>query len=371
MPSLLRDPRDRLPVLCSVLPPLLVLVWPSWLAVAFAVWWTGNTVAHQAVHRRFWRRRRLEGLWSLWLSLLLGVPQQLWRQRHLAHHAARPWRWRGGGQLVLELAVLAGGWVAGALLWPGWLWHVYVPGLGAGLALAWLHGHEEHRGGTTSVYAAWWNRLFLNDGYHIEHHEAPARHYRDLPRHRRAGARASVLPPVLRWLEALQPAVWLAAAERLVLRRPWLRERVLAAHRRALRAVCRQLPSPRRVVIVGGGLFPRTAILLRELLPAAELVVLDENAQHLESARPWLPDGVVLQRGTFAAGQRLDADLVVLPLALRGDRAAIEAEPPAPWLLVHAWFWQRRGEGRVVAWWLGKRVYLVRAAAVLGGVQPA
>ncbi len=368
-PTLLRDPRDRVPVMLSLLPPVAVLAWPGWVTVALGLWWLGNTVSHQAVHRRFFRAAALERAWSLWLSLLLGVPQRLWQQRHLAHHAERTWRWRRDAQLVQEGVVLLVVWCSFVLLAPRTCLAVYLPGVFAGLLLCVVHGYFEHRPGTTSIHAGWWNTLFLNDGYHVEHHASPARHWRDLPQCRNQAAPTSRLPPVLRWLQWSRSTSMLDAAERLVLRWSLLRCWVLAVHRRAFVATLATVPTPRRVVIIGGGLFPRSAILLRELLPAAEIVVLDAEREHLDAARPWLPPGIVLRHGRYEAGQRLDADLVVVPLALEGSRASCVTDPPAPILLVHDWLWQRRGEGCIVAWWLCKRLYVVRADA-RPGVQP-
>jgi len=367
-PTLLHDPRNRVPVALSLLPLGLVLAWPCWTSVALGTWWLGNTVSHQAVHRRFWKHAVAQRAWSLWLSLCLGVPQRLWRQLHLAHHAGRRWRFRYDAQLGLELGVLALGWGILAIVVPEALVTCYLPGLAAGLLLCALHGRGEHLGGTTSLHTRWWNVLFLNDGYHVEHHRAPGLHYRDLPRQRLAGARTSRLPPPLRGWPAV-PSL-LGAAERLVLRSAWLQRTVLAAHRRAISAVLATVPEPARVIVVGGGLFPRSAILLRERWPRAQIVVLDTERAHLELARPYLPQDVVLQHGTFHPGQRLEADLVVLPLALRGDRRLCESAPPCPLVLVHDWLWQRPGRGAVVAWWLCKRLYLVSTCDV-PAVQPA
>jgi hypothetical protein len=367
LPTLLRDPRDRVPVLMTLLPAAALAAWPGACTVALVLWWTGNTVAHQCVHRRFFRAVPLERAFSVWLTLLLGVPQRLWRQRHLAHHAGRAWRLRGDAQLTTELALLATLHATLAVGAPSFCLASYWPGLLGGLVLCALHGWFEHRPGVTDCRARWWNVLFLEDGWHAEHHRWPGRHYTELRAHPVA-CRTSALPPVLRWLPELSRARVLDALERLVLRSPWLQQRVLAAHRRALADLLEQVPAPREVVVVGGGLWPRSALLLRELLPAARIVVLDADAAHLERARPFLPPGIVLRHGTFAPGEVLDADLVVLPLALRGDRAACAAAPSAPFVLMHDWLWQRRGEGRVVAWWLGKRLNLVRSALV---AQPA
>ena len=358
--SLLRDRRDRLGVALTLLPLLAVAGAPHPVTIAVMVWWLGNTVAHQAVHRRWFHARAMEHAFALWLSLLQGVPQELWRQRHLAHHAGRPRPLRWNRALVEQTAALALGWSVAMVLVPSLLATVYLPGLLGGALLAALQGHYEHRGGTTSIHARWWNLLFCNDGFHVEHHAAPARHWRELPAHRASHARASALPPVLRWLDVLQPAACLDRLERLVLRSAWLQQRVLAAHRRALANVLAGIAPPARIVVVGGGLFPRSVLLLRERYPHASITVLDSERAHLDVAHAWLPPGTQCVCERFVAGQQLAADLVVLPLALRGGRSLAIAEPPAPLLLVHDWAWQRVGRGCLVAWWLGKRVHLVR-----------
>ena len=72
---------------------------------------------------------------------------------------------------------------------------------------------------------------------------------------------------------------------------PWLQKFVLRRHERALGA----LLSGRRVAraaIVGGGLFPRSALLLHRLIPDAELIVIDGRIENLDIARALLPEGV-------------------------------------------------------------------------------
>lgn len=359
--TFLRDRRDRLPVGLAGAHAAVLLSLPPWWVVAVLSWWNANTIAHQFTHRRFFRARGLDDAFSLALSLLLGFPQRLWRQRHLAHHRARRWRFRGERGLPREGIATVLVWAGWAMLAPAWFLAAWLPGFCAGQLLCWLQGDGEHLGGTTSIHAPWWNRLFLNDGYHVEHHREPQRHFRELPAARLAGTRTSAWPPVLRWLD--RP--WLCVLERALLRCSWLRRSVLRVHRRALGELLAGVPTPRTVVIVGGGLFPRTAILLRQLLPDAAITVLDADAAHLAVAAAWLPADVRVQHGAFTPGATLAVDLVVLPLALHGDRTLCYERPPAPLVLIHDWCWRRCGHGRVVAWWLGKRLNLVVAEPAL------
>jgi hypothetical protein len=118
-----------------------------------------------------------------------------------------------------------------------------------------------------------------------------------------------------------------------------------------------------RVAIVGGGLWPRTALVLRRLLPGARLVVIDRSAENLAAARPFLPADVEVINDFYDPARMRDFDLVVVPLALLGDREALYRDPPAPVLLVHDWLWRRRGEGVVVSWLLLKRLNLVTPCA--------
>jgi hypothetical protein len=363
MAAILLDPRDR-----SGLARVAAMFGGLWLCphpivVALSTWWIGNTVAHHAVHRRLFRSSRVEAAFAIALSLLLGVPQELWRAAHRAHHAERPFRWRScrwrplahqvAALVGLHLAVLVGAWPIG-------VWG-YGTGLAIGLVMAGLHGHYEHRGGITDVTARWWNLVFCNDGFHAAHHRHPTRHFADLPQLGPWAIRQSRLPPPLRWLAALRPAAWLDRLERWVLVWPWLQRRVLAAHRQALARVLADVPVPARVLVVGGGLFPRTAILLRERWPSAALVVLDRDRAHLELAQAALPVDVERRIGTFPGDHREAFDLVVLPLALRGRRsdAIVAAQARgASRVLVHDWLWRCPRRHARVAWWLGKGMWL-------------
>ena len=157
----------------------------------------------------------------------------------------------------------------------------------------------------------------------------------------------------------------LDSLERIVLGSALLQRFVLHVHRKAFRALFAQLPPLRRIAIVGGGLFPRTALVVRELAPRAEIVVIDSCRAHVEMARRVLGDSVRFEHARFSAGDSAaDFDLVVIPLAFRGDRAAIYRHPPAPAVLVHDWLWRRRGHGCRVSLALLKRINVVKAQEI-------
>jgi hypothetical protein len=363
-----QSPADLWLVALAAAYGLLLVTRPSVPLVAIGLWWTANTVAHNFIHAPFFRSRGANAAFSAYLSLLMGVPQHLWRVRHLAHHAdaartTRTWRWTRPmlGELALVLAL----WTTIALVAPRGFVFVYLPGWLLGLALCQLQGHFEHARGTTSHYGRIYNLLFFNDGYHVEHHARPGEHWTRLPAIGHRDADASAWPPVLRWMEIGTSVRWLDALERLVLRSPRLRAFVLRAHARALRDAIGALADVRRIVIVGGGLFPRTAIVLRRLFPAADITVLDADAAHLATAAPFLDDRITLQHGVFPDAAALDpaADLVVVPLAFAGDRARIYAHPPAPVVVVHDWLWHPRGRSTVVSPLLLKRVNVIHRDA--------
>lgn len=374
-----RGPRTRswdlLFVVLALVQGAALLRVPSVPLIALGLWWNANTIAHNFIHRPFFRSRRLNAAFSVYESLVLGLPQRLWRDRHLAHHAGRPWRWQWSRQLAWEGACVLALWGILAAAAPGFVAGIYLPGWLAGLALCWLQGHYEHAGATTSHYGWFYNVVFFNDGYHREHHARPWANWSELPAHRPAtekdSGRASRWPAVLRWLDRCT----LDDLERLVLRSPALQQLVLRHHERAFRALLSQFDGARRVGIVGGGMFPRTALILGRLLPGAQLTVIDASADHLATAREFTNGNVRFVRGFFrptptgpgeivqapgAAPTRVDFDLVVVPLAFTGQRRWIYDNPPAPTVLVHDWLWRRRGRGVRVSCALLKRLNLVQ-----------
>lgn len=342
----------------------LVLV-PSVPLIAVGLWWNANTIAHNFIHRPFFRRRAANRAFSAVLSLVLGLPQSLWRARHLAHHSEmRPGLFFGSKARkkdpvsFLEFGLIIALFATLAILTPWFLLTVYLPGWLLGLGICQLQGHYEHVRGTTSHYGRIYNLLFFNDGYHVEHHARPHAHWTELPGITRT--RGSRWPAALRWLDACS----LAGLERVVLRSPFLQRLVVDAHARAIAKLLPTIGRVDRATIVGGGLFPRSAIVLRRLLPDAALTIVDADAEHLDVSRQLLPGGVTRVLATYDAHWRDDADLVVIPLAFDGDRRREYVAPHARVVLVHDWLWHRRGTGVVVSWWLLKRVNLVQRDAV-------
>ncbi len=346
---------DALLVALAAVHGAVLVAVPAAATVALGLWWNSNTIAHYFIHRPFFRPRALNLLFSLYLSVLLGVPQTLWRERHLAHHASVPHRRHWSRQLAIECAAVLLLWTVLCVLAPGFFLMAYLPGYLAGLCLCALHGHYEHVSGTTSHHGLLYNLLFFNDGYHAEHHAHPGEHWTRLPRHAARDIRLSRWPAVLRWLDIFS----LDGLERIVLRSRLLQRFVVSRHETAFRKLLADRTGIHRVLIVGGGLFPRTLLVLRRVLLDAEITILDANADHLESARRFL-DGVNVLHAWYAPEKATGFDLVVFPLAFRGDKTEIYRHPPAPLVAVHDWAWRRHGAGVLVSLLLLKRLNLVR-----------
>jgi len=349
--------RDGILVLLVGLQGVVLVVWPLAPLIAVAVWWNSNTVAHNFIHRPFFRSARMNRVFSAVLSISVGIPQMLWRDRHLAHHAGVAWRLRLSRQLGVETALVLCLWTALACLEPHFFLLAYLPGFLAGLGLCAAQGHWEHAvGRPTSHYGRIYNSLTFNDGYHAEHHADPGIHWAKLRQRIQPGAATSRWPPLLRWLD-VPP---LEALECLVLRSPRLQRFVLDRHRRAMLALLPQFRTIGRATIVGGGLFPRTALILRELLPDAQLTIVDSNRRNLETARELLGGDIEYRNERYVPGKLQACELTVIPLSLDGDRAGIYRHPPSSTVLVHDWIWRRRGAGAIVSIALLKRINLVR-----------
>ena len=347
---------DALFVALAVAHAIALTIVPSAPIIALGLWWNANTIAHNFIHRPFFRSNTLNDAFSAFESLILGIPHRLWRDRHLAHHAGQPGRWHWSRQLAAEVCLLCALWCGLLAFTPGFLLTVYLPGWLLGLGLCQLQGFFEHRQGTTSHYGRLYNLLFFNDGYHAEHHARPVEHWARLPLRKLAGTRTSRWPAVLRWLEIFD----LNNLERLVLCSPTLQRFVIRQHERAVRTLLPALEGVRHAGIVGGGMFPRTALILQQLLPGARLTIIDASEENLRSARPFVGRAVKFIHAFHDTLPLTEVDLLVIPLAFIGERSTIYHRPPAPLVLVHDWLWRPRGESVVVSLFLLKRLNLIR-----------
>jgi len=348
---------------------LAIVLVPSVPLIAVGLWWNANTISHNFIHRPFFRSSAANRAFSIGLSLLLGFPQSLWRERHLRHHAeaARPGvatsttasgRRPFGAILIAEAALVLLLWTAIGIVRPQFFVQTYLPGWLIGLVLCQVQGHFEHVRGTASHYGWLYNALLFNDGYHVEHHEWPGLHWSELRRTAGTRGRVSRWPPLLRWLEWID----LESLERLVIRSAALQHFVLKRHEQAFARALTNAHEVRSVTVVGGGLFPRTALVLRRLLPEATLTIVDASAEHLGIARRLLGDQfdrVTLVHGVHGPRSAVDTDLLVVPLGYRGDRRALYRRPQAPLVVVHDWLWSKHGTSAVVSWLLLKRLNLV------------
>ena len=347
--------RDALLVALAAAHGALLLTVPSAPLIAIGIWWNANTIAHNFIHLPFFRSRRTNAVFSAYLSLLLGLPQTIWRDRHLAHHAGRAWRFRWSKRMALEIFLVVALWAIIATRGHE-LFFTWVAGWIGGMVLCQLQGHFEHVRGTVSHYGTPYNLLFFNDGYHVEHHAHPAAHWSTLPRYADTATERSRWPAVLRWLDS-HP---LDLCERLVVRSRALQRFVIEQHERAFRQLLAQLPPVTRVTIVGGGIFPRTALVLRHLLPTAEITIIDRSADNLRSANRFLGGDIRVLTAEYAPAQGEDTDLLVVPLAFEGDRSQFYEAPSARAVAVHDWLWRSGGTASaVVSLLLLKRLNLV------------
>jgi hypothetical protein len=356
------DRRDVVMLALAAAHAAMLLAAPTGPVIALGLWWNANTISHNFIHRPFFRHRSPNRLFAAYLSVLLGFPHSLWRDRHLAHHGGVRARLQVSGELALQAVLVLSLWMTMVARAPSFFLSVYLPGYAAGLVLCALHGHYEHARGATSYYGRLYNLLCFNDGYHVEHHAHPHVHWTRLPeclaaRGESPTVQASAWPAPLRWMETLG----LEALERLALQSRALQRFMLRTHSRALRRLVRTIVPVDRIAIVGGGLFPRTALILQTLLPAAHLTIIDGSPANLDRARAQL-DGSTVEfvHAWYPQADTGPYDLVVFPLSFGGRRGDVYRRPPARAVIVHDWIWRKRGVSHIVSILLLKRVNLVR-----------
>ena len=347
-----------------------------------AMCWSSNTVSHIHLHRPLFQSPAANRWFSLYLSLLLTVPQRWWKVRHLAHHgivddrAQSRKRWLPDGEIVLEAVLVVSMLTVVATVTPALFATVVLPALTVGYGLCAIQGHEEHARAAAGVdhHGRLYNRLWFNDGYHAAHHRRPGAHWTELTNDVRSTDVTSGWPPVLRVVEAIpvllnrMVALVLDGLERLSMHARFARRFQLRRHTRAFSFLLAPdaRAAIRSVTVVGGGLFPRTVLVLAPLLPEAIFTVVDRQAAHIEAARGVLTEAGLLGRVTFVCGtytsdRAAPCDLLVVPLAFLGDKGRLYADPPAPLVATHDWLWHRRGEASaIVSVLLAKRINLSR-----------
>lgn len=239
-------------------------------AYAFAIGWNQDSVAHNFIHNPFFVSKRLNRLMEYVLTLENGVPQTMYRWVHMRHHAGnsdRPdaagqtidpisvYRWGGDGKAEpMWRYVLMGFWrddspfavareirakrpeearralqefwvmvgVYAVLLVLRWDFVlVLAPFYYLGQSLSFLIAYYEHAGANpdapiatgVSTYEPVYNLVFLNNGYHAEHHYRPKEHWTRMRRLRRSiraeqqAAGLRVLGPA-HFLGFLDPSTW-------------------------------------------------------------------------------------------------------------------------------------------------------------------
>ena len=231
------------------------------LLYSVSISWSINSIAHNFIHNPYFRARGLNRAFSLLLSVTLGFSQTLYRYVHNWHHAGNmdrpdadgntvdylsiyrhgkdglpenPWRYvflsyfrDDLGEIlrrirsrrpvdarfaVAELAACGLFYVALAVVdWRAVL--VMLPFYYLGHSLSSLNGYYEHFGADPDRPIAWgvssYNRLYnwiwLNNGYHAEHHYRPKQHWTKMAElHREiAGQQKAAGVRVIRYCHAL------------------------------------------------------------------------------------------------------------------------------------------------------------------------
>jgi fatty acid desaturase len=208
------------------------------LIASFLMCTNYQCVAHNFIHNPFFTSKPLNTAFSVFNSLLIGLPESLYRVHHLHHHkynndARDPdtgttkditstWRYsnepekeeslltyamfgffrtdfrplidalkkqRRMGLMVGELTALAAMAAVFAVLNPLGLVAFYLPVWLAGTVLAQAENYLEHYGAipgnratdSVSSYGTLYNLIWFNNGYHQEHHFRPQTHWTQVP----------------------------------------------------------------------------------------------------------------------------------------------------------------------------------------------
>jgi len=142
--------------------------------LAMGLVWMSNTISHIHLHTPIFQASLANRAFSLLLTVLLGIPQGHWKRRHLRHHALANAEERKSSWMdAVEIGLLAGVWGACAFALPASFLGTLAPAWLLGLGLCAVQGHYEHVGGRDAGvdhHGRLYNRVWFNDGYHVEHH---------------------------------------------------------------------------------------------------------------------------------------------------------------------------------------------------------
>lgn len=250
------------------------LSWPVRIlgacAYAFAIGWNQDSVSHNFIHNPFFVSPLMNRITELALTLENGVPQTMYRYVHMRHHAGNSDRpdakgetrdpisiYRHGAEGKAEAMlpyVFMGFWrdddpftvaklirakrpaearramqefwvmiaVYAVLLAIRWEFIVFLaPFYYLGQSLSFLIAYYEHLGAEpdeplatgVSTYEPIYNLLFLNNGYHAEHHYRPKQHWTEMEALRRevaaeAAARGVRVIGPAHFLGFMDPSSW-------------------------------------------------------------------------------------------------------------------------------------------------------------------
>jgi fatty acid desaturase len=237
---------DAVPVIAGLLHCAYVLTLffifpyaPWWILLcmgliySISISWNMNGVSHNLIHNPFFTSRLLNRLFSIILSVTLGISQTFYKYVHHRHHmgnsdrpdedgktrdwisiyrhghdgeAENPWSYiflsyfrEDPGAIyaeikrknpvdarwgITEIVILAITIVVGIFLnWKFWIY--FLPFYYLGHCASYLNGYFLHYGGNPDKPIAWgvssydkcYNLLWFNNGYHAEHHFRPKLHW--------------------------------------------------------------------------------------------------------------------------------------------------------------------------------------------------
>lgn len=237
---------------------------------AFAIGWNQDSISHNFIHNPFFTSKLLNRITEFALTLENGVPQTMYAYVHMRHHAGNSDRPDANGDTVDPISIYRHGedgkaepmlpyvfmgfwrddspfevarqirakrpaearraleefWVMAAVYaallvirWDFVL--VLAPFYYLGQSLSFLIAYYEHLGAEpensratgVSTYEPVYNLLFMNNGYHAEHHYRPKQHWTrmaELRREMTAGAAGAPFPVIgpAHFLGFLDPRTW-------------------------------------------------------------------------------------------------------------------------------------------------------------------